>query len=279
MIPGIVLPRRLELDSAIKDARGETNDVFRCDGRLEGRPVTVWVKVGRGANIGLANEAEVLRALATSSIPAPALLWHEGTGRAYIVLEDLPGEPLCDWIDPRSRSYDRDSVTRRLEQCGRLLARIHSLSIDWRAQGRHRLEGLIGEEKLDDARFRELVAWLEKRRPATKTQVFVHGDYHTASVLFDEAEITGVIDWEFAGTGWREYELAWALRARLTFLNTGAEREAFLRGYTSRAQFDHTALRWCEILNYLHFALWDRETVPEYTAFALDRAEALAERG
>ena len=104
----------------------------------------------------------------------------------------------------------------------------------------------------------------------------MHGDFNTASVLFSDASISGVIDWEFAGMGWREYDLAWALRARTVFLNTREEREAILKGYRLHASFDATYLRWCEVLNYLHFAYWARERESEYASFALEKARDLA---
>ena len=87
-----------------------------------------------------------------------------------------------------------------------------------------------------------------------------------------------MIDWEFAGMGWREYDLAWALRARTVFLNTPEEREALLNGYRSHASFDGHVLRWCEVLNYLHFAYWARERRSEYASFALDRAREICRR-
>ncbi len=86
-----------------------------------------------------------------------------------------------------------------------------------------------------------------------------------------------MIDWEFAGSGWREYDLAWALRARLDFLNSESERDALLNGYKQHATYNEDALRWCETLNYLHFAYWNRESESEYTMFALERAMERAE--
>jgi len=84
------------------------------------------------------------------------------------------------------------------------------------------------------------------------------------------------VDWEFAGSGWREYDLAWMLRARTSFLNTQAERDAILEGYLKHASYDEDALLWCEALNYLHFAYWTREDEPAYTSFAIEKAQAMA---
>lgn len=92
----------------------------------------------------------------------------------------------------------------------------------------------------------------------------------------DGSELGGVLDWEFAGLGWKEYEIAWALRARVAFLNSRAERDAILSGYNLCGHLDAEQLRWCEVLNYLRFAHWTRETNEGYSEFALAQAESAA---
>jgi aminoglycoside phosphotransferase len=177
---------------------------------------------------------------------------------------------------PKVRQAARDKALLYLRAYGECLARIHNLTIPWTSQKRLRLYNLIGEEEVDDERFRQLVSWLQQNKVNSTSDVFVHGDYNTASVLFHNDAISGVIDWEFAGSGWREYELAWALRARLSFLNTEPERQAILDGYLRYSTYDEKSLRWCEVLNYLHFAYWGIKRGSDYTPFALDRAEKLA---
>ena len=125
----------------------------------------------------------------------------------------------------------------------------------------------------------QLVSWLRVHRPVKIDRVFVHGDYNTASVIFDQDEIAGIIDWEFAGEGWREYDLAWALRARKQYLNSQEEREAVLQGYSSISSYDPMVLKWCEILNYLHFAYWLKKSDLQYSNFALKQAFKLVFHG
>jgi hypothetical protein len=59
-------------------------------------------------------------------------------------------------------------------------------------------------------------------------------------------------------------------------LDTITERREVLEGYATVGSFDETQLRYCEVLNYLHFALWDIENDPEYASFSLQRAAAAA---
>jgi aminoglycoside phosphotransferase (APT) family kinase protein len=275
-IADLGLPDALRITAVERNTTGETNDVFFCSGEFEGRPFSAYIKVGKGSSSSLANERAVLDRLASTAIPTPRVLWYGSAPREVLVLEALPGLILWDHIDPRRRLFDKDRVLNCLHAYGECLGQVHELTLDWAPQRRPRLYGLIGEEEVEDVRFQRLVSWLHTDAPACDHRTFVHGDFNTASVLFHEGRISGVIDWEYAGSGWREYDLAWVLRARTSFLNTRAERDAILRGYRSHASYGTEALRHCEVLNYLHFAYWSKDAEPDYTSFALQQALDLA---
>lgn len=271
------LPAELRIASAERNTVGETNDVFFCTGEFQGRPVSAYIKAAKRPNLNLANERSVLDRLAATDMPVPRVLWYGNAAREVLVVEAVPGAIIWDCIDPRRGSFLESTRLAYLRAYGECLGRIHALPIEWPPQKRSRLCGLIGEEAVDDGRFQRLVSWLRAHPTACGEPVFVHGDFNTASVLVRDGAVSGVVDWEFSGRGWREYDIAWALRARTAFLNTEAEREAFLEGYRVRSPFYCAALRWCEVLNYLHFAAWTREVEPEYSTFALRRAEELTE--
>ncbi len=275
-IPDVEVPAGLELLSVERNIAGETNDVYFCRARFEGRATAVYVKAAKRARHFLGNERAVLDALRGSAIPVPRVLWYAETPRAVLVQEALPGRMVWDHIDPRREGYDPEKAPEYLRAYGNCLGAIHALPLPWDSQKRSRLAGLIGEEDVREERFEQIVSWLRKHAPTQGEPVFVHGDLNTASVLFQGGAVSGVVDWEFAGTGWREYDLAWVLRARRTFLKTPAEREAILAGYRERASYDESALRWCEALNTLHFAFWSREEEPSHTDFALGRAMGIA---
>lgn len=276
--PPVDLPVELQVDFVEKMSDGETNDVYRGTARIEGRRIGVFIKIGKPLGTSLRNEAAVLQELQRINILAPRVVWSGTMGNDVLIVEAIPGELLWDIIDPRRAPYQGpDLALSSLRQFGECLSRIHNLPLSWPPQPRTRLYGLIGEEFVEDEPFRRLVAWLQSRPVPQTEPVFVHGDYHTASVLFENGAATGVIDWEFSGRGWREYELAWALRARTSFLNTPAERTAILDGYRRQSAYSEKALRWCEVLNYLHFAYWTREKEPAYSQFAVNRGFEIAE--
>lgn len=275
-IAGIEIPTDWDLFCIEKNVNGETNDVFSCKAMVHDQPIDVHVKVAKSKRHQLSNEQEVLKALSGKGVPVPSVLCYRDSPVAFLVLKSLPGRMLWDYIDPRREWYSEGSVLKYLRLYGECLARIHGLPLQWAHQKRSILNGLIGEETIDDNVFKGLVSWLREHLPSEREEVFVHGDLNTANVLFMDGEISGVVDWEFAGLGWREYDLAWVLRARRAFLNTEAERQSILEGYRQHCSFDGDALRWCEVLNHLHFAYWNRRADPEAVAFSVQRAQATA---
>jgi aminoglycoside phosphotransferase (APT) family kinase protein len=270
------LPRELKIDSLERNLNGETNDVFLCTGEFDGRPTSAYIKISKHPQLSLSNECDVLSALQDTGLPVPVVFWYGGKRNDVMIVEAMTGRMIWDYIDPRRGPYDGGKALEYLYSYGECLARIHALAMSWPPQKRSQLHGLIGEEAVADERFNSLVSWVTASDAMSPERVFVHGDFNTASVLFDNNAISGIVDWEFAGTGWREYDLAWALPARMSFLNKKPERDAILDGYRAHASYSETALRFCEVLNYLHFAYWTRKTEPVYASFALDRAMDVA---
>jgi len=276
MFPDVGLPADLKLASAEPNPLCETNSVFFCRGWHRQSPVEGYLKIADRTTRSLENERSVLERLALSDIPVPTVVASGGDPTPFLFLTAAPGTMLWDFIDPRRPGYDKSTVLPNLRAYGELLARIHALDVNWADQPRARLEGLIGEERVLDRRFQDLVEWINQNHPSHSKGNFIHGDFNTANVLLDRGAVSGVLDWEFAGMGWKEYELAWALRARIHFLNSTAERDTILTGYQSGGSYDAKQLRWCEVLNYLHFAYWETDSNSGYTAFALARAESAA---
>ncbi len=64
---------------------------------------------------------------------------------------------------------------------------------------------------------------------------FVHGDFHYANLLWKDGHISGILDFELAGIGDRDFDIAWALilRPGQKFMRTEEELREFIAGYTA----------------------------------------------
>jgi aminoglycoside phosphotransferase (APT) family kinase protein len=59
----------------------------------------------------------------------------------------------------------------------------------------------------------DVAAWLEAGRPSTWTPGIMHGDYHTANVMFSRTgpEVVAIVDWEMCTIGDPLLDLGWLL--------------------------------------------------------------------
>lgn len=268
-IDGLDLPAEFEVASVEREALAGTNDVYACEGTFRGKPIRFYVKAGKYDHpmLDLSNEWAILEELAASGIPVPRVLWYSAEGRKALAIDAIAGRPLEEYIDPSGHHYAESKVQPYLRQYGECLARIHDLSLRWSPHKRARMAGLAGEQHVEDEAFGPSIAWLLANEPSDKTEVLVHGDLNVTHVFFDEDTVTGIIDWEFAGLGWKEFDLAWALKSKQAYLANDTARQAILEGYLQRLEYDPEALRWCEVLNHLRSAQQARRKG------ALDNAE------
>ena len=86
-----------------------------------------------------------------------------------------------------------------------------------------------------------LYDYLNFNRPMSVNQCFVHGDCHYANILWKGGHISAILDYELAGIGNIEFDIAWAclLRPGQKFLNSKEEIDLFLRGYSNKGAFDY----------------------------------------
>ncbi len=248
------------------------NSVYRCQGERQGTEFTFFLKVNRGSNTDMPNEREVLLYLAGTTLPTPRVLWHGKDRKEFLALEKREGVMLLDLLNPASPFHQPKLRYQTMESFGETVGRLHSLEADWPEMKRTSLYGFLGEEDIDDWEFGEIVLWLKANPPPAKSMVFTHGDLNDRNILVKEGQVTGIVDWESAGTGWREYDLAWALRERRNYMNTPEDRSRFLSGYTAHSTYDPDAFRWAMVMNCLHVAYWCRDSFPFFKTFNLEQA-------
>jgi aminoglycoside phosphotransferase len=275
VIPQLQLPGHITVDSIEIATGGEHNECYRCRGRISGISSTFYIKVYKTPEINLPIERDILPRILAHGIAVPEVLFEQHAERSYLGFSEIPGCILQDYIDPRRPHYRKSEVYHYLDLYGATLARVHALPLTTKPMTRTGLYQLSDTQREYLHTMPEIVRWLAEHSPQERDLVFVHGDLHTAHLYFSDRRVTGVIDWESAGAGWREFDLAWTLRARMAFLNTAEERQAILNGYARFGAWNETSLRVCEILVYLHFAFWSRGTGTGYEVFALERAKAL----
>ena len=106
------------------------------------------------------------------------------------------------------------------------------------------------------------------REPEPSEIVFCHGDFHYANVLWQDHRISAVLDFELAGYGSRDFDIAWALfrRPGQKFLKTEAERDLFLKGYQTYGTYHAEAVRYYMAQCYVYFLCFSGDD-PEYCQY------------
>ena len=213
---------------------------------LESEPL--WTAALNEAGIG-APVAERTRAgghYAVVGIPDTGELRHVG------LVPWFDGVPMDEKIAKAPDETTRDS---HFEQLGRLMASMHDQAVAWRPASRfqrHSLDadGFTGEapfwgrfwdipqltpeqrETLIDARIR-IHARLSEYGKDGGTYSMIHADLRSANVLIRGDRIF-VIDFDDAGFGWHQYDMAAALFDHATSPGYQPIRDALIAGYRSR---------------------------------------------
>lgn len=237
------------------------NDVFRMRGEWRGREVTAYVKAARQESANLANEVNLLSQLDAPVFPK--VLDCDREGFRFSVTEELPGERLSMIVggseDGAALSY--------MEEYGEALARLHARTPKAGPQAERRFHHRPAREMLEELNLTFLDEFFAKPPENGKT-VFCHGDFHYANVLWKAHRIRAILDFELAGYGDRDFDLAWALflRPGQKFLRTEEEIERFLNGYRKAGSCDVHAVRYYMAQCYVHFLAVIKDE--EYRAYA-----------
>ena len=200
------------------------NDVFHVEGMHRGSLCRAYLKVARHPEADMANEVRILRQLPQGM--APEVL---AGSQAYLLTREVPGQRLS-MILAQSGSTDAGAY---MPAYGAALAKLHSLRMDCGPARHRRFQDMPGEAYFEEYGLQGLRMFLMENPPTGATQCFVHGDFHYANLLWQDHAISAVLDFELAGHGIREFDMAWALLLRpgQKFLATIPEIESFLNAY------------------------------------------------
>ncbi len=238
------------------------NDVFHVRGLCQGRQVTAYVKAPRrNGGAGIRNEALVLSRLA---LPLAPEVLDAGTGDApFLVTAEKPGRRLSVIVGDNAGG----AALSYMEEYGGTLARLHMLRPEVPPVADRRFFHPPTAEHLEALGLVHLASWFA-HPPDGGTTVFCHGDFHYANLLWEDHHISGILDFELAGYGDRDFDIAWALilRPGQTFLKTAEERRRFLMGYGRHGSFDAAAIRFYMAQIYTYFLQFSGDD-PAYQAY------------
>jgi hypothetical protein len=107
------------------------------------------------------------------------------------------------------------------------------------------------------------IRWLEAHIPPPLGPVLCHRDFRTGNYMLDATELTGILDWEFAGWGDPDEDIGWFCCkgwrfARLDREAGGiAERASFYAGYERAAsrRLDPDRIRFWEVFANVRWAI------------------------
>ena len=224
------------------------NDVFHAKGIMNGKEVTAYIKVARQSSTSIENEVDILSKIEFSCIPTVIDFGFDKT--PFSVTLEIPGERLSTILEANehmeSMSY--------LSEYGSVLANIHHLDINSNCVKDRRFFHVPSDELLDKLNL----AYMKKFfscLPANEVHCFCHGDFHYANVLWQHHHISGILDFELAGIGNRDFDIAWALfrRPGQQFLKSSEEQNEFLHGYEQFGEYNTDSVKFYMAQCYVYF--------------------------
>jgi aminoglycoside phosphotransferase (APT) family kinase protein len=247
-------------------------------GRLAGRQHLVLrteAPTGIASSLGLVAEFAVLQAAfaAGVTVPEPLLAGTDPTlcSKPFFVMRQITGTAQGRQIttDPALEP----ELPRIAERLGRELARIQTIQPPRATLGF--LPPIGAAEHIASVRayldrypqprpvLEWGIRWLETHLPEPLPPVLCHRDFRTGNYMLDGAELTGVLDWEFAGWGDPDEDIGWFCCkgwrfARLDREAGGiADRADLYRGYeaASGRRLDPERVRFWEVLANIRWAV------------------------
>jgi aminoglycoside phosphotransferase (APT) family kinase protein len=196
---------------------------LQVTGAPDGWPEELVARIMPDAAIA-AKETAVQTAVAHLGFATPVVRAaggpDDGLGRAFVVMDRVPGAPLLDGLDAGKALTRLPKLASTIpDTLAATMARLHRLNP---ASVRDRLprgqvattvdelvdilESLAGEQGRTD-----LVAaarWLKGHHPASAPDVICHGDLHPFNLMADDKGQITVLDWSAALIGPAAYDVA-----------------------------------------------------------------------
>jgi aminoglycoside phosphotransferase (APT) family kinase protein len=231
------------------------NDVIHCLGQDQQHYV---IKFARQADSNFKNEVGTLQAIKQYGwLKTPEIIEH-GFYREveYLVFSYVQGFRISQKIE-----IYRQNSQWFCKTFGRNVGRIHTLKGNFGKIVLRKFHALV-DNQAEEINLKAINAWLSENQPRVVTECFVHGDHHYANILWSEKGIEATLDWELAGIGNQEYDLAWSVVVRpgQQFFLTEDEELEILNGYQEVNTFDFSAYQYYKVLVMSHFYQYRSES-------------------
>lgn len=242
--------------------------------------------VGAGMPGTRREEFALLAAAARAGVTVPGVYCFgdtdAGLGGAFFVMDLVRGEALAR----RLLRDERYAATRLAlpRDLGREAARVHVIDLDDPSLAFLREREPGGDDPRRFAlseveKYRQILdgfsatqpyplltlvgRWLEQNAPAASKPALVHGDFRVGNVMFDEAGLTAVLDWELCHVGDPVEDLGWLCVRTWRFGNDAlaaggvCSREDLVRFYVEAGgePVDPAALRYWELFGNWKWAI------------------------
>lgn len=206
---------------AVRVGQGYSNPTFllRADGKalpyiLRKRPDG---PLPRSAH-AIDREYRVMKALAATPVPVPEMLFYcedpSVIGTPFYIMERVEGRVFADNAVPNVSAEDRSAIYAAMADA---LVKLHGIDITAAGLDDYGRDGDFFERQLatwsrqhdalrlpDSDDLDRLIAWLQRRRPASQEQAsLIHGDYKLGNLMFhpQRPEVVAVLDWELSTLG------------------------------------------------------------------------------
>lgn len=237
------------------------NDVFHMRGLHCGKEVTAYIKAARHDGAALARDVALLSQLDAPVYPKPLDAGDEPV--PFSVTEALPGSRLSVILGENKEL----ASLAYMEEYGAALARLHRLTPEAPAQADRKFYHRPPKDLLDKLGLGHMDAYFD-HPPLKRRTGFCHGDFHYANLLWEDKHISAILDFELAGYGDQDFDIAWAMFCRpgQSFLKTEAEQRRFLEGYRQYGDYDPQAVRYYMAQSYVYFLQFS-DDAPDYCAY------------
>jgi aminoglycoside phosphotransferase len=227
------------------------NDVLECLVNYNNNLIHVFVKIERSKVCDFNSEYNNLNIInkykLNNEIPT-VIEYGLYNNKHYLVLSKKEGLRLSNLINKTNKE-------KYLTEYGKYLALIHKYSSSLFQLSKKRDINNIPLKT--DSTIEKYLEYLKNNIPKFNNDTFIHGDYHYANLLWDNYQVTGLLDLEYSGLGFKEQDIAWACiyRPNQKFMNTKKDIDLFLKGYLIENNFNYESFKWCLINGYCHFYL------------------------